>query len=77
MRVLGELYPQRRGLGRVGIVRACADQGVPISEHEVRLALQTLEAGGWLSVGRGRGGTRLSDAGYRHYRELLNQRTDC
>ncbi len=76
MRVLGELYPQRRGLGRVGIVRACADQGFP--SLSTRCGWRSDAGGRRLALRRpGGGGTRLSDAGYRHYRELLNQRTDC
>ena len=76
MSILGSLYPQGRGIGRQGIVRACLDRGLPISEHEVRVALQTLDAHQWLTVGHGRSGTRLSEAGYRHYRQLLDQKAD-
>ena len=73
LQALGELYRQHRGIGRQGLVRVCADRGVPISEHEVRLALQTLLDAGWLVVGRGRGGTHLSEEGYRRYRSLLER----
>jgi len=72
-RVLGELYPKRRGIGRQGLVHACEKLGVPISEHEVRIELRRLLDAGWLVVGQGRGGTRLTEAGYVHYLELLEQ----
>ena len=72
MQALGELYPQQKGLGRQGIVRACVGRGVAISEHEVRLALDALMRNGWLTVNRGRRGTQLSEAGYQRYQVLLN-----
>jgi len=71
--VLGELYPQHRGIGRQGLVRACEKLGVSVSEHEVRLMLRRLLDAGWLAVGQGRSGTRLTEAGYAHYLELLSQ----
>lgn len=71
--VLGELYPQNRGIGRQGLVRACGNLGVCISEHEVREELRRLQDAGWLAVGQGRGGTRLTEAGYARYLELLDQ----
>lgn len=73
MEALGELYGQHQGLGRQGIVSACAQRGYAISEHEVRLALQTLQHNGWLKVSRGRGGTTLSEQGYAYYRELIQK----
>ena len=76
MSVLASLYPQGHGLGRQAIVRACLNRGIPISEHEVRMALQTLNDHQWLIVGHGRSGTRLSEAGYRHYRQLLEQKAE-
>ena len=72
-RALGELYPQGRGIGRQGLVRACGDLGVRLTEHEVREELRRLQAEGWLAVGQGRGGTRLTEAGYARYRELLER----
>ena len=71
--VLGELYPQGRGIGRQGLVRACGNLGVRLSEHEVREELRRLQDAGWLAVGQGRGGTRLTKAGYDRYLELLEQ----
>lgn len=71
MQILGELYPLRRGLGRQGIVHACANRGMAISEHEVRLALNAFMQHGWLIVNRGRCGTQLSESGYQHYQEIL------
>ena len=68
LRVLGELYPTRRGIGRQGLVSACGGLGVPISEHEVRLILRAFQDAGWLTVGRGRAGTCLTEAGYAQYR---------
>lgn len=70
---LGELYPQNRGIGRQGLVRACGDLGVCLSEHQVRETLRRFLEAGWLAVGQGRGGTRLTEAGYAHYLELLDQ----
>lgn len=74
MEVLGDLYRQRRGIGRQGIVHACAQRGFAISEHEVRLALQTLTDHGWLVSSRGRGGTQLSEDGYQRYLEFSGQK---
>lgn len=71
LRVLGERYPARRGIGRQGIVSACGELGVPISEHEVRLILRSFQDAGWLAVGRGRGGTSLTGDGYAWYRRRL------
>lgn len=71
--VLGELYSQNRGIGRQGLVRACGNLGVCLSEHEVREELRRLQDAGWLAVGQGRGGTRLTEAGYARYLELLDQ----
>ena len=71
LRVLGERYPARRGIGRQGIVSACGELGIPISEHEVRLVLRSFQDAGWLAVGRGRGGTSLTGAGYAWYRRRL------
>lgn len=71
--VLGELYPQGRGIGRQGLVRACGNLGVRLSEHEAREELRRLQDAGWLAVGQGRGGTRLTKAGYDRYLELLER----
>lgn len=71
-RVLGELYPQGRGIGRQGLVRACGSLGVCLSEHEVREELRRLHGAGWLAVAQGRSGTRLTEAGYARYLELLD-----
>ena len=73
MEVLGEVYRQRRGMGRQGIVHACAQRGFSVSEHEVRLALQVLTDRGWLVSSRGRGGTRLSESGHQHYLKYSGQ----
>lgn len=71
--VLGRLYPQGRGIGRQGLVRACKSLGVPLSEHEVREELRRLLNQGWLTVAQGRSGTRLTESGYAHYLELLER----
>lgn len=76
MEVLGALYSRQRGIGRQGIVRACAQRGVSISEYEVRLALKMFHERGWLKSGRGRGGTRLSESGYQKYKELSENSRD-
>lgn len=73
MEVLAALYRHRRGIGRQGIVQACAQRGVAVSEHEVRLALRTFTDRGWLVTNRGRGGTQLSESGYQHYLKLSGQ----
>ncbi len=71
-RVLGDLYPQGRGIGRQGLVRACGSLGVCLSEHEVREELRRFQGAGWLAVSQGRSGTRLTEAGYARYLELLD-----
>lgn len=70
--VLGELYASHRGIGRQGLVNACLARGYAISEHEVRQALNALREQGYLEVGAGRGGTRLTEAGFLRYREAVN-----
>ncbi|MBO5495869.1 MAG: hypothetical protein J5967_00565, partial [Oscillospiraceae bacterium] len=59
------------GLGRRSIAERCAHHGALVSEHEVREAIKKLEAQG-LAVSRaGRGGTRLTESGYLHYRQIV------
>ncbi|WP_300862806.1 sigma-54-dependent Fis family transcriptional regulator [uncultured Oscillibacter sp.] len=70
---LGDLYPQNRGIGRQGLVRTCGSLGVCLSEHEVRALLRRFQEAGWLAVGQGRGGTRLTEAGYARYLELRDR----
>lgn len=53
--------------------RACGGLGVCLSEHKVREGLRRLQDAGWPAVGQGRGGTRLTEAGYARYLELLDQ----
>jgi transcriptional regulator with PAS, ATPase and Fis domain len=72
LQVLGELYLERRGIGRQGLVRACLARGYAISEHEVRLVLNSLQEKGYLRIGRGRGGTQLTESGFLRYREAVN-----
>lgn len=72
LQVLGDLYVQHRGIGRQGLVKACLARGFAISEHEVRIALRTLQEKNYISVSRGRGGTSLSEAGFLCYRQLVH-----
>lgn len=70
LRVLGEFTEQGKGLGRQGIVRACAARGTNLTEHEVRLILDALHQRGYLQVAMGRSGTSLSAQGRQIYQEL-------
>ena len=71
LRELGEGYRESGGLGRRSIAERCSHHGALVSEHEVREAVKKLEAQG-LAVSRaGRGGTRLTEAGYLHYRQIV------
>ena len=71
LRELGEGYRESGGLGRRSIAERCAHHGALVSEHEVREAIKKLEAQG-LAVSRaGRGGTRLTESGYLHYRQIV------
>ena len=71
LRELGEGYRESGGLGRRSIAERCATHGAVVSEHEVREAVKKLEAQG-LAVSRaGRGGTRLTESGYLHYRQIV------
>ena len=71
LRILGDHYGHSQGLGRQRIVQLCLEQGCPISEHEVRLALRALQEAGWIIRGRGRAGTHLSSQGYERYLALI------
>lgn len=71
LRELGEGYRESGGLGRRSIAERCTAHGALVSEHEVREAVKKLEAQG-LAVSRaGRGGTRLTERGYLHYRQIV------
>ena len=71
LRELGEGYRESGGLGRRSIAERCSAHGALVSEHEVREAVKKLEAQG-LAVSRtGRGGTRLTETGYLHYRQIV------
>ena len=49
----------------------CTARGEVISEHETRAALGRLSELGYAEVRSGRGGSRLTEKGYLHYRRLL------
>ena len=71
LKELGENYQNRKGLGRQAIVERCTARGEVISEHETRAALRRLGELGYVEVRSGRGGSRLTEQGYLHYRHLL------
>lgn len=54
---------QGKGLGRDSLLRAAREQGVPLSQLEVRQILARLDEEGLVRVGRGRGGTHLTPQG--------------
>ena len=54
---------QGHGLGRDSLLRAAREQGVPLSQLEVRQILARLDEEGLVQVSRGRGGTRLTPRG--------------
>lgn len=70
--ILGELYRRGQGVGRQGLVRACSERGLAVSEHEIRLILRAFLENGWITIARGRGGTRLTESGCHRCQELLS-----
>ena len=71
LKELGEAYRQAGGIGRRSIAERCAAHGSLVSEHEVRQAVKALEEQGFAVSRTGRGGTRLTDRGYLHYRQIV------
>lgn len=71
LKELGEVYREAGGIGRRSIAERCAAHGSLVSEHEVRQAVKALEEQGFAVSRTGRGGTRLTDQGYLHYRQIV------
>ena len=71
MKELGEHYLHQAGIGRRAIAELCISHGHAVSEHEVRAALDKLSEKGYADVRQGRGGSRLTERGYLHYRRIL------
>lgn len=70
---LGEAALRDKGLGRKGVQHICAVRGVSMTEYEIRHGLQALQNHGYTEVETGRDGTRLSPAGLRKYRKILEK----
>ena len=71
--VLSRLYQADReghSLGRDAILAAAKAAGLPCSQQEVRRILSALDQAGLARVSRGRGGTRLTPAGWALCRRL-------
>ena len=58
------------GVGRGTLLLLAREQGVPVTEQEIRDILCTLNGLGLVSVSRGRGGSRLTQAGHCLWRQL-------
>ena len=71
MKELGEHYLHQAGIGRRAIAELCLAHGHAVSEHEVRAALDKLSGKGYADVRQGRGGSRLTEEGYLHFRRIL------
>ena len=56
-------------IGRKRLAEALGRFGVPVSEAEIRVYLEKLRENGWIEVSRGRGGTRITEAGKRRLEE--------
>jgi len=69
LRALGEASG---GVGRCAICRSAREQGVPLTEQEVRGILSVLNGLGLASVSRGRGGSRLTREGMAFLKTLQN-----
>lgn len=61
--LLQTLGAQTGGVGRGTLLQEALRQGVPLTEQEIRGILCTLNQLGLVSVSRGRGGSRLTQAG--------------
>ena len=59
-----------QGVGRGTLLRLAREQGLPMTEQEIRDMLHTLHSQGLISVSRGRGGSRLTRSGLRLYEAL-------
>lgn len=53
------------GTGREALARVGREQGVPLTQYEIRDILSHLEREGYVVISRGRGGTQITDAGLR------------
>ena len=58
------------GIGRGTLLRQAREQGLLLTEQEIRDILRTLHGLGLVSVSRGRGGSRLTQAGQQLFQEL-------
>ena len=70
--MLGELFDaEERGelMGREKILEAARRAHIPLSQKEVREILGGLAASGLVKVSKGRGGSRITPAGRRAWRE--------
>ncbi len=61
------------GMGRGTLVERARQQDLPVTEQEIRGMLATLHSLGLISVSRGRGGSRLTQAGRSLWRELARK----
>ncbi|HWQ29730.1 MAG TPA: sigma 54-interacting transcriptional regulator [Negativicutes bacterium] len=62
-----------KGGGRQYIAGFCSKQGKSLSEYEIRRGMELLRQQGYIKVGQGRGGSRLTDVG----RGLLAVKSGC
>lgn len=62
-----------QGMGRGTLLRLAREQGLPMTEQEIRDMLQALHSQGLVSVSRGRGGSRLTRSGQQLYGVLSGE----
>ncbi|MGX4601248.1 sigma-54 interaction domain-containing protein [Faecalimicrobium sp. JNUCC 81] len=63
LRCMKEAMLQLRGIGRPAILKKAREENIYISEVEIRKILLELELDGIVAIGKGRGGTKLTQKG--------------
>jgi transcriptional regulator with PAS, ATPase and Fis domain len=63
LRILKEKLESREKVGRLSLMKALEDRGIFLTEREVRGLLEELKAAGYIAVGIGKQGTKITPEG--------------
>ena len=62
------------GIGRTSLQQQLSRQGLNLSDRKLRMLLSDLQEQGYISIGKGRLGTNITEAGSAHLRALHNEK---